>query len=78
MPPCSLSHARASAVRISLRRQAQHWRLQVEDDGRGGAIRPGNGLAGMRARVAALGGTIKLQGENGMRIEAVLPLPASA
>ena len=68
-------HARASAVRISLRRQAQHWRLQVEDDGRGGAIRPGNGLAGMRERLQALGGSLSIEpaSPRGTRLAAELP-----
>ena len=68
-------HARACAVRISLCRQAQHWRLQVEDDGRGGAIRPGNGLAGMRERLQALGGSLSIEpaSPRGTRLAAELP-----
>ncbi|MBO9716660.1 MAG: sensor histidine kinase [Pseudoxanthomonas sp.] len=51
-------HAHARNVRVSLCEVAQQWRLQVEDDGRGGAIRPGNGLDGMRERLQALGGSL--------------------
>jgi len=68
-------HARASRVQVSLRRVGQHWRLQVEDDGRGGTIRPGNGLDGMRERLQALGGTLRLEAAapRGTRLLAELP-----
>ncbi len=68
-------HARASRVQVSLHRDAQRWRLQVEDDGRGGAIRPGNGLAGMRERLQALGGELCIEPapRRGTRLRAELP-----
>lgn len=68
-------HARASRVQVSLRRDAQRWRLQVEDDGRGGAIHPGNGLAGMRERLQALGGDLRVEPapRRGTRLCAELP-----
>ncbi|KAF1694966.1 sensor histidine kinase [Pseudoxanthomonas koreensis] len=68
-------HARASHVRVSLERDAQRWRLQVEDDGRGGAIRPGNGLGGMRERLQALGGDLCIEPapRHGTRLRADLP-----
>lgn len=68
-------HARASHVRVALRRDGANWRLQVDDDGRGGAIRPGNGLEGMRERLQALGGSLRLEpiAPRGMRLQAELP-----
>ncbi|AKC87061.1 sensor histidine kinase [Pseudoxanthomonas suwonensis] len=54
-------HARARHVQVSLRRVAQRWQLRIEDDGRGGAIRPGNGLEGMRERLQALGGSLRVE-----------------
>ena len=68
-------HARAGQVRVSLRHDAQHGWLQVEDDGRGGAIRPGNGLEGMRERLQALGGSLRVEPGpiGGTRLQAGLP-----
>jgi signal transduction histidine kinase len=50
-------HARADNVdvRISCTNGVD---IEVSDDGRGGTPTPGNGITGMRERVAALGGTI--------------------
>jgi two-component system sensor histidine kinase DesK len=68
-------HARARCVRIRLHRDGQSWRLLVEDDGRGGAIRAGNGLDGMRERLQALGGSLHLEpaAPRGTRLLAELP-----
>ena len=68
-------HARAGRVQVTLRRDAQRWWLLVEDDGRGGAIRPGNGLDGMRERLQALGGHLRIEAAapRGMRLRADLP-----
>ncbi len=84
-------HARARHVRIALSVADGHWRLVVEDDGRGGAIRPGNGVDGMRERLQALGGSLRIESapRRGTRLQAELPqwqrvadappaLPASA
>lgn len=68
-------HARASRVRVSLSGDARHWWLCVEDDGRGGTIRPGNGLDGMRERLQVLGGSLHLDAAapRGTRLRAGLP-----
>ncbi|WP_225540579.1 sensor histidine kinase [Xanthomonas sp. XNM01] len=54
-------HARAQHVRIALAAARGRWQLRIEDDGRGGAIRPGNGLDGMRERLQALGGSLRIE-----------------
>ncbi|MCA0197679.1 MAG: sensor histidine kinase [Proteobacteria bacterium] len=68
-------HARATRVRVTLHGAGANWRLQVDDDGRGGAIRPGNGLDGMRERLQALGGSLSLQpiAPHGTRLRAEVP-----
>ena len=77
-----VKHARATGATVTLA-QGATVRLAVEDDGVGfGAAAPAfaYGLAGMRERVAALGGRLRL--ENGLvggaRVLVDLPLPATA
>jgi len=68
----------ASASKVSMRAVREYGALHVSvsDDGVGGAVvRRGSGLAGLRDRVAALGGTLEVfspQGE-GTRIEVAIP-----
>jgi two-component system sensor histidine kinase DesK len=69
-------HARARHARALLRIEGGEAVLRVEDDGRGGAIAPGNGLCGMRERIEALGGRLRVDSTpgQGTRIHAHLPL----
>jgi two-component system sensor histidine kinase DesK len=75
-------HARAAHVRIVLEAARQAVILRVEDDGRGGAIVPGNGLAGMRERLAAIGAQLQVDSQRGrgtvLKVTAPLPLSAGA
>ena len=71
-------HARARACRIRIDREGDTALLVIEDDGRGGIAREGNGLRGMRARVAAWGGELHIASGDGTRIAARLPLVAGA
>ncbi len=71
-------HARARACRIRIVREGDSALLVIEDDGRGGIAREGNGLKGMRARVEAWGGELDIASGNGTRIAARLPLAAGA
>ena len=72
-------HARARRARVGLASEAGAVVLRIEDDGRGGASRPGNGLAGMRERIESLGGELRVESGSGRgtRIEARLPLAAN-
>ncbi|MGW5136291.1 sensor histidine kinase [Streptomyces sp. NPDC004135] len=75
-------HSGSRHARVHLAHDADVLRLRVDDDGpstgaeAGGS---GNGLAGMRERAAALGGTIAAgpRPDGGFRVLAVLPLKAS-
>jgi two-component system, NarL family, sensor histidine kinase DesK len=51
-------HARATRVAVRLQAQHQDAVLTVQDDGHGGTVKPGNGLAGMSERLRALGGSL--------------------
>ena len=69
-------HARAGGARVSLHSAEQQLSLRIDDDGRGGAIVPGNGLCGMRERIEALGGKLRVEAAagQGTHIEIMLPL----
>jgi len=70
-------HARAAGASVSLRSAGQQLSLRIDDDGRGGAIVPGNGLCGMRERIESLGGRLRVDADlgKGTRVEVTLPLP---
>ena len=73
----SARHAEADTVSVDLAREGDHLRVKVEDDGHvRGMLREGNGLSGMRERLAAAGGTLALSttARGALRIEASLPL----
>jgi signal transduction histidine kinase len=76
----TLKHAGNAHADVTLRYFGDHLELDVIDDGRGPpeVVRPngGNGLIGMRERVAMLGGTLRT-GSNetgGFLVSATLPL----
>jgi two-component system sensor histidine kinase DesK len=66
-------HAGAGTCRITLEQTAEETRLEVEDDGRGGAAPEGIGLAAMRERVEGLGGTLARGAETGSSLRIALP-----
>lgn len=70
-------HAQAPSARIALRSEEGRLVLRVEDSGRGGAIVPGNGLTGMRERLAGIGAELRVDSERGRgtRLCISLPLP---
>jgi signal transduction histidine kinase len=67
----------AQARHVEVRVACNHGiDIEVTDDGRGGTPIPGNGITGMRERVAALGGTIDAgprKGTRGFTVRAHLP-----
>ena len=72
----AVKHAGAGSIAMSVRRCEGAVRVSVRDDGCGGAVaRPGSGLAGLRDRVSALGGTLGIRSDPGLgtEVEAVLP-----
>jgi signal transduction histidine kinase len=69
-------HAGASRLCVELERDGAQLHLTVEDDGHvRGALREGNGLAGMRERLEAVQGTLAVapNARGALRIEARLP-----
>lgn len=70
-------HAQARRVTVALTCERGQVQLLISDDGRGGDILPGNGLRGMRERLQALGGDLRIdvQRGQGTQLRAWLPLP---
>ncbi|MEX0984158.1 MAG: GAF domain-containing sensor histidine kinase [Actinomycetota bacterium] len=71
-------HADATTCRVSLRRLREGAELQIDDDGCGfnvGSASTGMGLANLRARVEALGGTLTIDSVDGegTTVSALLP-----
>ncbi|MDQ3511755.1 MAG: sensor histidine kinase [Pseudomonadota bacterium] len=73
-------HARAGNTQVALSQEGGEAVLSIVDDGRGGALVPGNGLAGMRERIELLGGQLRVESgrARGTRVEVRLPLPRDA
>jgi signal transduction histidine kinase len=73
----ALRHSGAGEIRIGLARGAAGLALTIDDDGRGraSAVRPGNGLRGMRERLHEVGGNLLIEDRRptGLSLRAVLP-----
>ena len=67
-------HAEAHRCNLTLRRRELLCTLEVADDGRGADGPEGNGLRGMRERLEALGGSLRLLSSDGTRLIIDLPL----
>jgi two-component system sensor histidine kinase DesK len=67
-------HAQASSCNVTLSRNDSQCTLEIADNGRGACGPEGNGLRGMRERLEALGGTLRLLTSNGTRLIIDLPL----
>ncbi len=73
-------HAEASRVTIAAGIQDDRLRIEIVDDGRGGATADGgSGLRGLEDRVAALGGTLSIDSpaDAGTRLTIELPCASS-
>jgi two-component system sensor histidine kinase DesK len=70
-------HAHAMRASVTLRADSGRLVLAIEDNGRGGAIVPGNGLSGMRERLSAIGAELRVLSERGRgtTVTASLPMP---
>ena len=72
-------HSGAEHARVSIGRQNETLRVEISDDGSGGADPAGAGLTGLRQRVEALDGRLAVQsGELGTTIRAELPCASSS
>jgi two-component system, NarL family, sensor histidine kinase DesK len=69
-------HAHATDCRVSLLEKDGSIYFTIEDNGRGGVIREGNGLRGMRERLQSVAGTMKMTSlvRGGTNLELTLPM----
>ncbi|MGM7420949.1 sensor histidine kinase [Cellulosimicrobium sp. ES-005] len=69
----AIRHAEATVLDVVVTADEGRVRLVAQDDGWGAArVEPGNGLRGIEERVRAAGGTVRLDGRNGFRVEVEL------
>ena len=70
-------HARAGRAAVMTRVEGGTLRVDVRDDGVGGARRDGSGLVGLADRVAALDGRLRVESpaEGGTLVAVAIPLP---
>jgi PAS domain S-box-containing protein len=72
-----VKHAHAQRVEVRARVREGMLRIEVRDDGVGGADAQGRGLQGLADRASALGGRLEVESPDagGTRLTAVLPVP---
>jgi signal transduction histidine kinase len=72
-------HAAASGVDIKVETRGAELRIEVRDDGRGGAsLAHGSGLVGLKDRVEVLGGQLSLRSQPGTGTTVTIALPLGA
>ncbi|WP_282269246.1 sensor histidine kinase [Stenotrophomonas sp. PS02298] len=71
-------HAQANEALISIDVSPEAVQMEVVDDGRGGVSANGNGLAGMRERVLALGGELQIESPKGQGTRLKIRVPVQA
>ena len=70
-----VKHAHASRAEVTARVDAGKLRVEVRDDGLGGADPEGHGLVGMDDRVTALGGRLEIDSPAGGGTLVAVTLP---
>jgi len=59
-------HSEATVARVAVSRAGDRLRVEVEDDGRGGAVlAPGHGLSGLADRLRAVDGALTVDSPRG-------------
>jgi signal transduction histidine kinase len=71
----AVKHADASRIDVRIARSNGRLEVRITDDGSGGALATGSGLAGLSDRVHALGGALALHSSDGRgtTVEATVP-----
>jgi len=75
----AVRHAGASSVDVHVRLVGQRLRIEVADDGHGGAeLRPGGGLAGLADRASSVEGSVQVSSPAGGPTVLVAELPCAS
>jgi two-component system, NarL family, sensor histidine kinase DesK len=72
-----IRHAQATECKLSLKSTAESCELIVQDNGRGVSAPAGNGMIGIRERVAAIGGQVAWISSPGTELRVTVPLQGS-
>ncbi|ONI87595.1 hypothetical protein ALI144C_09450 [Actinosynnema sp. ALI-1.44] len=68
-------HASARAVTVRIQYDDKDMLVLIDDDGRSGEVKPGNGIRGMTERARSVGGDLTVRGDaTGTRVSARLPI----
>jgi len=71
-------YSQASVIQVRAHAGPDSLRIDVFDDGRGGAAeRPGSGLEGLRDRAEAMGGSMALESRDGSGTRITVAIPAT-
>ncbi len=73
-----IRHSQASSCRIETTSAADQIVLKIVDDGHGGSFTEGNGLKGMRERIAPLRGDLLIHSDRGTSLTFTFPLTEAA
>jgi signal transduction histidine kinase len=73
----AVKHAGADELRLAIDRRNGHLRIEVADDGIGGA-QPAGGLSGLADRIAALGGRLVIESPPGGGTKIVAEMPCGS
>ena len=70
-------HARATTASVLLHAENRQLRLEIADNGRGSDIVPGNGLTGMRERLATIDAEVRVESQRGQgtTVRVTMPMP---
>ena len=68
-------HAQATQAQVAFACEGDAVQLRVADNGNGGIAVDGNGLSGMRERIAALGGTLSIDSPKGQGTRLLVRVP---
>lgn len=68
-------HAQATQAQVAFSCEGDVVQLRIADNGDGGIAADGNGLCGMRERVAALGGTLSIDSPKGQGTRLLVRVP---
>jgi signal transduction histidine kinase len=75
----AVKHAQATAIALSAQRRNGNLVVSISDDGIGGASPDcGSGLSGLSDRVAALGGTLRIESSAGFGTTLTAELPCAS